>query len=167
MRYRYQYLDQIYEVSLERNDFGYRATVNGKPYEFEVLKAQPGELSLRFAGRPLTLYWAADGNQKWVSLEGCTYRLQKPSTRSPRHAGEHSAEITVRAPMPAQVMQVQISPNDLVQKGQTLLLLEAMKMEIRIQAPRQGRVVRLSVSEGQSVERDQVLIEIEDVESAP
>ena len=166
MRYRYQYQGQVYEVNLERNGPSYRATVNGKSYDFELLDTQPGELSLRVAGRPLTLYWAADGSQKWVSLDGCSYRLEKPSTRSLGRAGERASEATVRAPMPAQVMQIQVAQDDLVQQGQTLLLLEAMKMEIRIQAPRDGRVVRLPVGEGQSVDRDQVLVEIEDVESA-
>ena len=46
-------------------------------------------------------------------------------------------------------------------KGQTLLVLEAMKMEIRIQAPRDGKVMKLLVKQAQTVERDQILIEIE------
>ena len=46
-------------------------------------------------------------------------------------------------------------------KGQTLLVLEAMKMEIRIQAPRDGKVMKLFVEQGQTVEREQILIEID------
>ena len=46
-------------------------------------------------------------------------------------------------------------------KGQTLLVLEAMKMEIRIQAPMDGVVKKLLVKQGQTVEREQVLVEIE------
>jgi pyruvate carboxylase subunit B len=49
-----------------------------------------------------------------------------------------------------------------VTKGQTLLVLEAMKMEIRIQAPRDGKVAKLFVQQGQTVEREQMLIEIEE-----
>ena len=48
----------------------------------------------------------------------------------------------------------------MVEKGQTLLLLEAMKMEIRVSAPRAGQVSRLLVREGQTVQKDQVLVEI-------
>ena len=51
---------------------------------------------------------------------------------------------------------------DVVKKGQTLLTMEAMKMEIRIQALKDGKVNALYVSQGQTVEREQILIEMED-----
>jgi biotin carboxyl carrier protein len=55
---------------------------------------------------------------------------------------------------------VNVSAGDAVTKGQTLLVIEAMKMEIRIQAPMDGVVKTLSVKQGQIVEREQVLVEI-------
>jgi pyruvate carboxylase subunit B len=64
--------------------------------------------------------------------------------------------------MPGQVRAVNVQAGDPVTKGQTLLLLEAMKMEIRVQAPMDGVVKRLIVKQGQTVEREQVLIEIEE-----
>jgi pyruvate carboxylase subunit B len=64
--------------------------------------------------------------------------------------------------MPAQVREVRVREGDLVEKGQTLLLLEAMKMEIRLQAPHGGRVARLLASAGSQVDRDQVLVELEE-----
>ena len=62
--------------------------------------------------------------------------------------------------MPAQVRAVQVQEGDAVEKGQMLLLLEAMKMEIRIKAPTAGRVTQLLVSSGQTVEKDQLLAEV-------
>jgi biotin carboxyl carrier protein len=63
--------------------------------------------------------------------------------------------------MPGQVRAVNVSEGDTVTKSQTLLVIEAMKMEIRIHAPRDGKVKKLFVQQGQTVERDQVLVEIE------
>jgi biotin carboxyl carrier protein len=63
--------------------------------------------------------------------------------------------------MPGQVRAVNVSEGDSVTKGQTLLLLEAMKMEIRVQAPSDGIVKKLFVKQGQTVEREQILIEVE------
>jgi biotin carboxyl carrier protein len=74
--------------------------------------------------------------------------------------GQTSGEDILRAPMPAQVRALQAAEGDWLEKGQTLAILEAMKMEIRIQAPHAGRLIRLLVSEGQSVDRNQVLAEI-------
>ncbi len=86
-----------------------------------MLDAQPGQISLRFGGPARsTLYWAADGGSKWVSLNGCTYRLDKPAPRAgpPRRAKSGGGE-AVRAPMPAQVRAVQVGEGETVEKGQT------------------------------------------------
>jgi acetyl/propionyl-CoA carboxylase alpha subunit len=160
MLYRFQSGNQIYEISIERNGETYQASIDGQSYPVEVLDAQPGQLSLRFAGRPLILYWAADGGQKWLSLDGCAYRLEKPIPRAARPSVEPGGGQSVRAPMPAQVRAVSVEEGEQVEKGQTLLLLEAMKMEIRIRAPGAGKVIRLLVSAGQAVEKEQVLVEI-------
>jgi biotin carboxyl carrier protein len=64
--------------------------------------------------------------------------------------------------MPGQVRAVNVSEGDAVTKGQTLLILEAMKMEIRVQSPQTGTVKKLFVEQGQSVEREQILVEIEE-----
>jgi pyruvate carboxylase subunit B len=56
---------------------------------------------------------------------------------------------------------VNVEEGETVSKGQTLLVLEAMKMEIRIHAPREGVIQKLFVKQGQTVEREQILIEIE------
>ncbi len=160
VKYRYQSGDTTYDVSLDRHGESYRVTVNGDTYDLEVLDAQPGELSLRFDGRPMTLYWAADGADKWVSLGGCTYRLERPRPRGARLSAEPGGGAAVRAPMPAQVRAVQVAQGDAVTAGQTLLLLEAMKMEIRVRAPAAGKVTLLMVEAGQTVEKDQLLAEI-------
>lgn len=66
------------------------------------------------------------------------------------------------APMPGQVRSVNVSVGDVVKKGQTLLTMEAMKMEIKIQALMDGKVKSVFVSQSQTVEREQILIEMED-----
>jgi biotin carboxyl carrier protein len=62
--------------------------------------------------------------------------------------------------MPGQVQEVSVAEGTEVTKGQTLVLLEAMKMEIRIQAPQDGEIAQVFVEAGQSVDRDQALVEL-------
>ena len=164
MRYRYQIRGTVYEIQLERRGKAYQAVFDGKPYEFEILDEQPGEISLLFAGKPITLYWAEAEEKKWVSQNGCTYLIEKPAPCGSHIAGGQAVADVVRAPMPAQVRSVMCREGDEVEKGEPVLLLEAMKMEIRITAPRTGRIQRLNVAEGQSVEKDQVLLELEPVQ---
>ena len=160
MRYQFQSGEHVYEITIERQGKAYQAAVDGEPFSFVVLEVQPGQISLEFEGRPLTLYWAVDGSSRWVSQSGCTYRLDKPVPRAARPTAEPGGGQAIRAPMPAQVRAVQVEEGDIVQKGQTLLLLEAMKMEIRIKAPTNGTVKRLLVIAGQTVEKEQTLAEV-------
>lgn len=161
MHYRYQSGEQVYEVTIQRTGEGYLAMVDGLSYPIEVLDAQPGLISLRFAGKLVTVYWAARGGEKWLALNGCTYRLEKPKPHATRTGSEAGGGAVIRAPMPAQVRAVQATEGDTVEKGQTLLLLEAMKMEIRIKAPAKGVLKHLLVREGQTVVKEQVLAQIE------
>jgi acetyl/propionyl-CoA carboxylase alpha subunit len=161
MRYRYRYRDQIFEINLERTGEGYRAVLEGISYQLEVLNDQPGQISLLFDGRPVTLYWAVDEEIRWVSLFGCAYPLEKPVPSRSHLAGGQEAEAFVRAPMPAQVRSLEVEVGDPVERGDTLMLLEAMKMEIRIRAPKAGRIAAIRVTGGQTVNRDDVLVELE------
>ncbi len=164
MRYQFQHGERVYEVNVQPDGEGITASVDGQAFAVEVLDSQPGVLSLRLDGKPFTLYWAVDGGVKWVSIGGCTYKLEKPAPRRAQAATESSGE-AVRAPMPAQVRAVQVAAGDHVEKGQTLLLLEAMKMEIRIKAPSAGVVSKLNATQGQQVEKDQLLAEIMQVDN--
>ena len=63
--------------------------------------------------------------------------------------------------MPGRVLDVLVAEGDSVQKGDTLVLLEAMKMELRVQAPGDGQVARVLCAAGQVVERGQLLVELQ------
>lgn len=160
MIYRYQYQGKIFEINLERDAAGYRAVINGEVYHFQVLEDNPGQLTLRFQERPVRVYWASSAETRWLSLDGCSYRLDKPALPSGRSSAGVGTTGQVHSPMPAQVRQVFVEAGDVVIPGQTLLLLEAMKMEIRLAAPAAGTVNAVHVETGQTITRDQLLVEI-------
>ncbi len=65
----------------------------------------------------------------------------------------------IKAPMPGLILDLKVAPGDQVQKGDVLLILEAMKMENSIKSPGDGVVKEVKVSLKQSVEKNQVLIQ--------
>ncbi|MBL7209384.1 MAG: biotin/lipoyl-binding protein [Dehalococcoidia bacterium] len=71
------------------------------------------------------------------------------------------AEEIVKSPMPGIIKSVDVNVGDQVNEGDTLLILEAMKMETPIVAPVGGKVSEVSVSQGQSVKGGDRLIVIE------
>ena len=67
----------------------------------------------------------------------------------------------VAAPMPGKVLQVHVKNGDYVQAGETLFILEAMKMQNVVSAHKSGIVQSLDVSEGQEVSINQTLLAIQ------
>src|SRR5687768_9765769 len=135
--------------------------MDDKTIQAEVLHSESGKLDLLIDGKRVTAYISSDNAKRWVTINGQTFVLTKSSgTRKGGHTHHAAGELT--APMPGQVRVVNVNEGDIVTKGQTLLVLEAMKMEIHVHAPRDGVVKKLFVRQGQTVEREQILIEIVD-----
>ena len=149
-------------LDISSNGKVFTLTVDDKTILAEVLYSELGKLDLLIDGKRVTAYVSSDNAKRWVTVNGQTFILTKSSgARQSRHGGHHTAgELT--APMPGQVRAVNVSEGEAVTKGQTLLVLEAMKMEIRIQAAQDGVVKKLFVKQGQTVDREQALIEIEE-----
>jgi len=148
----------------------YRATMGDEIVKVEITRVdqEHGRLDLRIirSSDPLSVsvsaYVSSDNTKRWVTINGRTYLLTKQSGSRKGGGGQHHAAGELTAPMPGQVRVVNVSEEDAVTKGQTLMILEAMKMEIRIQSPGDGRVNKLFVRQGETVEREQVLVEIVD-----
>ena len=137
-------------------------TLDDKTIQAKVLRVENGRLDLLIHDERLTAFVSSDGVNRWVTVNGQTFVLAKSLGARGRGHGAHQVPGELTAPMPGQVRAVNISEGDSVKKGQTLLVLEAMKMEIRVQSPQNGTVKKLLVKQGQTVEREQILIEIEE-----
>ena len=95
----------------------------------------------------------------WIGVEGTStpWQAQAASSRA-RHA---SVEADVRSPMSATVVRVLVAVGDTVDVGDTLLVVEAMKMEMPLRAPRAAVVRALHCNEGELVQPTTVLVELE------
>ncbi|SFR31400.1 Biotin-requiring enzyme [Robiginitalea myxolifaciens] len=68
----------------------------------------------------------------------------------------------IEAPMPGLILSLEVEAGDTVEEGQTLLVLEAMKMENAIRSPRDGKIKAVAVSAGMAVDKKALLLEFED-----
>lgn len=101
----------------------------------------------------------AHGDTRWVFIDGevWEFEVQSPGRRTARPA--HHAALT--SPMPATVRKIAVIPGARVKKGDTLLVLEAMKMELPVRAPSDGVVQSISCREGELVQAGVPLVEME------
>jgi len=92
----------------------------------------------------------------WIHYDGHTFQLE---IVEPGSSGQND-EANLTAPMPGKVLEVFVKQGDEVTEGQTLMILEAMKMEHKIVANHDGTVTSLNFSAGDQVEQGNELLEI-------
>ena len=102
---------------------------------------------------------ATDAAGSWVFVDGQVARIESAGgTRAP---GKKRGDGSVMTPMPATVIAINAAPGQAVTEGETLIVLEAMKMELPIKAPRTGIVKAVHCAKGDLVQPGVNLLELE------
>ena len=100
-------------------------------------------------------------NQKYTTTIGSS---DAPAPSAPQQtstdnsSGGSATGEAIKSPLSGNIFQVLVSPQQAVEEGQTIIILEAMKMETEIKAPKSGVVSSVAVKQGDSVSVDDVLI---------
>lgn len=146
-------------------EFNYK--INGTPYRVIVNKAEGNTIELEVNGTPFTV----ELEQKTNPLTG----IKRPnpeaapaptpkSASTPlvtRPAEEQTKSTAIQSPLPGVILDIRCKEGDIVKKGQTLMVLEAMKMENNILANTNGKIAQILVQKGDSVLEGAELVVIE------
>lgn len=95
----------------------------------------------------------------WVWLEGAVHVVEARARRG--RAARSDQDAAIAAPMPATVLRVDAAPGQAVRRGETLIVLEAMKMELPLKAGRDGTVTAVRCRPGELVQPGIPLVDIE------
>ena len=125
----------------------------------EIDRLGSGEFVVGSPAGPRRGYAVRRGDAIWVELGGATFRFDVDRGAAGRRTSARPD--VVASPMPGQVLRVLVEPGQRVEKGDTLLIVEAMKMQIEITAPHAGIVRKLPFRDGAKVEAGIQLAEIE------
>jgi biotin carboxyl carrier protein len=87
--------------------------------------------------------------------------LRERASRDHDHGATGGDTLEIRAIIPGRIASVAVAPGDTVEAGQTLLAVEAMKMQNELRAPRGGTVVSVPATAGATVELGDVLVVLE------
>ncbi len=161
-----RYLVQVHDASFEVVLAGETARVGDAAHtiSFEEL---PGGYSLIVDGRSYLVQGEANAHgEVEVTVDGVTRAATAKNERArllEQYGGGDTAkagEREVRAPMPGLVVKILVEAGVSVQRGQGLVILEAMKMENELRAPQDGSIHRIHVAGGEAVQKNQLLIEL-------
>jgi biotin carboxyl carrier protein len=151
--------DKRFEPVVRSAGKGFEVTVDGQTFRFSLEEEAPGVFVFRGGSEAVRFHVAREGATTHLFWAGVTFSLveEREGVRPPRrpHAG------ALEAPMPGRVTAVKAKAGQRVERGEELLVVEAMKMENALRAPRGGVVRAVHVTPGEMVAPGRPLVEIE------
>ena len=157
--------NQIWEVDYRAPD---AVTLNGQPFAWDIADLGQGRFHVLYEGRSYNAeVIAADYATKNIVLKLNGQRVELNAKDRfdlllERLGMSNTAATKVnelKAPMPGLIVDIRVVPGQAVQKGDPLLVLEAMKMENILKAPADGTVANLKVNLRDNVQKGQVLVQ--------
>jgi len=144
-----------------------KQTVNGKPIEADIVEIRHGHFHIIRNYRSFSAqFFETNAEEKTVTLK-VNQTVYTVSVRDQYDELLHSMGLDtnntqkggdLKAPMPGLVLNVMVAPGQKIQKGDAVLVLEAMKMENILKATADGEVKKIQVKKGDKVEKNQVMV---------
>ncbi|MBD5192145.1 MAG: acetyl-CoA carboxylase biotin carboxyl carrier protein subunit [Bacteroidales bacterium] len=141
----------------------YKYKINGNPYKVAVGDLEDNIVTVEVNGVPYKVELEKAPAVKVVSAPrpSAAPRTETGAKVISKPAAATGAGAAVKAPLPGVVLSINVKVGDTVKAADTVLMLEAMKMENAIHAGRDGKVTSVNVAQGDSVLEGAVLITIE------
>jgi acetyl/propionyl-CoA carboxylase alpha subunit len=154
-----------YRLELERAEAGWRCRLDGREIQMDGVLARRDVLSVLIGGKAYEIKREHIGTDMhlWVGSVCYLAELRDPrSLRARRGAqADDKGPRKLLAPMPGKVVRVLIGEQQAVEAGQSILVVEAMKMQNEIKSPKNGTVQKIVAAEGANVNAGDVLAIVE------
>jgi biotin carboxyl carrier protein len=159
--------EQSYTVEIEETGKSiYRVSVDGNEFLVDGKKTGRTNYSLIVDSRSFEIEVDNTEDEYRVLVDGRNYRIDLVDERRLRIGGAQSGlelegRQNISVPMPGKIVAVLVSEGDAVERGQGLVIVEAMKMENEVRSPIAGEVREIKVKPGDTVEGGAVLLVVE------
>jgi len=153
--------DRIYKVNIS----GDHSTVNGEEVKAKMLQLNRNGLQvLRHGKQAFEVFLSSQEADTYQMLMlGGRRIITQISSRMKKHLKgvDDSIASCLSAPMHGLVVDVPVHEGDMVDKGQTLVVLESMKMQMQLRSPRPGKISKVTVQPGSQVEKGALLVQFD------
>lgn len=165
MIYEVTIAEKTYRVELVRTGEQWSCKLDGREFPLDVVSPQDGMLSLLLDGRSYEVKQENAGTEANIVVghERFSAAVRDPRSFRSRRRAEASEQGVrkITAPMPGKVVRILAEAGAQVEAGQSVIVIEAMKMQNELKAPKTGVVKKINVAEGAAVEAGQSLAEVE------
>jgi biotin carboxyl carrier protein len=142
--------------------------VNGKEFFCELLPIADNSYILRVNNKFCEISALKNGNENFlITYDGKLFettvksKLQEKADQIIQNKIGTKKILEIKAPMPGMILKITKKVGDKIQKGETVLILEAMKMENDLRAPLTGSIKEIYIDEGTAVEKGMILFSME------
>ena len=140
----------------------YKYTIDGNKYEVAINEVNDTTAKVTANGTDYTVEWEKPVEEKpVVKVQPVAAKPAAPATPAAKPAAAPVSGNAIKTPLPGVIIDVKVAVGDVVKKGQTVVVLEAMKMENNINADRDGKVVAIQVAKGDTVADGAALVVLE------
>lgn len=147
--------DALYDVTVGEKSFTVNAGWPNHRGLSLLIEGKSYEVSLERAGNRVSVYFY-DDTISFEFFEARKYKARELTKRS-----VPGGPLKVLAPMPGKIVKIRVTENAQVCEGDSLLIMEAMKMQNELKAPRDGTIRQVHVREGEPVSPSQLLMVLE------
>jgi len=159
---RWETEDGLWEWRAEREGRDVVLHVSGAHQAYAVESEGGGTFIVtNEAGESSRVVVTAHRAERWVTAFGRTWRLRAPDVGSRRVGAGSIGDGQIKSPMPGKVVAVEVAKGAEVEKGDLLVVVEAMKMEHPLRAPFDGTVTAVRAEVGRGVDGGDVLVVVE------
>jgi biotin carboxyl carrier protein len=154
-----------YRLELERADAGWRCRLNGRETQIDAVLARRDVLSILIGGKAYEIKREHIAQETHLWIGNVRYGAELCDPRSLRSrkasAADEKGPKKLFAPMPGKVVRVLVAEQQAVEAGQSILVVEAMKMQNEIKSPKKGTLQKIVAAEGANVNAGDVLAIVE------
>jgi len=161
MTYTLKLGNKIYKVGFEEKEGLSLFSMDGEQKEIEFLRIEENIYSILVNNESITVGIFKEGKKLQVFYEGDLYEIESVSGRDASQA-EGTQSLNVTAPMHSRVVKILKKQGERVEAGESVVVVEAMKMESELKASASGTIKEIRVKEGDAVEKDSILVALSD-----
>ncbi len=145
-------------------------TLDGKKICFKIISESKSRISIMINEKMMNLSYVIDNqNNIWISCENCQYKISFPKLLKSYPETIVSSNSTstfetgeIKSPLHGKILEINVEKNQIIKKGDLMMIIEAMKSENRILSPKDAKVKKIAVNVGAQVTDQMPLIFLED-----
>ena len=164
MEYEFQLSGSTHKITIDVEGGVYKVDVGDGSLDVDARPISENCLSLIIHGRSHKVFIATNEKRRYLHVDGHHFCLEEveetPRSGYARGGGIVSGEQSVSAPMPGTIVKVQVNEGDEIEKNQSLVIVESMKMENALRSPIRGCVKKIHYKDGDLVDAGVPIVEV-------